>query len=89
VIILKFNEQGVLTNVGGDALELEGLEAGPAKKGSVRRSEFPKALGDILVIGGPLRLLFRAGHLSSSVLADRLVRSPVCLLAFRRLGTEE
>ena len=68
----QFDKQCVLPNVGGDALELEGLEACPAEEGGVSRCELAEVLRQLLVAvatGGGASL----GYLSSSVLADGLV----------------
>lgn len=45
VVETQLNEEGTLPHVGGHALELEGLEAGPAEKIGVGRGEFAKILG--------------------------------------------
>ena len=82
----ELDEERRLAHVGGHALELEGLEAGPAEKGRVLGGEAPEQLCDVLVrVISAERLLLCGGHLRHGVLADRLVRRPVLLLALGRL----
>ena len=82
----ELDEERRLAHVGGHALELERLEAGPAEEGRVLRGEAPEELGDVLVrVVSAERLLLRRGHLGGGVLADRLVRWPVLFLALGRL----
>lgn len=69
-----------MADVGGNALELEGLEAGPTKKGGVCGCKFPEGLGDVLV-GIATRSSRGLLHLRLRVLADGSVRGPMDLLA--------
>ena len=80
VVVAQLDDERVLADVGGDALELEGLEAGPTKEGGVGGCKFPEGLGNVLVgiaTGSSRGLL----HLRLSVFADGSVRGPVDLLA--------
>ncbi len=79
VVVAQLDDEGVLADVGGDALELEGLEAGPTKEGGVGGCKFPEGLGNVLV--GIATGSSRGFHLRLSVLADGSVRGPVDLLA--------
>ena len=79
VVVAQLDDERVLADVGGDALELEGLEAGPTKEGGVGGCKFPEGLGDVLV--GIATGSSRGFHLRLSVLADGSVRGPVDLLA--------
>lgn len=74
VAVAQFDDESVLANVRGDALQLEGLETGPSEEGSVGRGEFAETLGEVLV--GEARhdgVLLCARYLVRSVLANRLV----------------
>lgn len=84
-VISELDEEAVLADVGGHALELECLEAGPAEEGRVGGGELAEVLDEILIrVRGAHGLLLCAGELGSSMLADGLVRGPMRLLAFRR-----
>jgi hypothetical protein len=74
-----------VTDVGREALELEGLETSPAEEAGVRGGKLAKAFDE--VFGHTCRhgVLFGSRNLAGSVLADLLVRSPMRLLAFLRL----
>ena len=63
-----------MAHVGGYALELESLEAGPAEESGVLGGEAAEKLGDIFVrVVGADGLLLCRGHLLRGVLADGLV----------------
>lgn len=82
-VVAELDEEGVLADVGGEALELEGLEAGPAEEVGVGGGELAEVLCEVFVgvaDGGGGGLL-DAGELACGVLADGLVGWPVCLLA--------
>jgi hypothetical protein len=82
----ELDEERGLAYVGRYALELECLEARPAKESRVLRREAAEELGNVLIrVFSAKRLLLRRSDLRDSVLADRLVRWPVLFLAFRGL----
>lgn len=47
--VVEVDEKSLLANVGGNTLDLEGLEAGPVHQRCVCRSEFTKVLRYVLV----------------------------------------
>lgn len=78
----ELNKQGVGPDVGGKALQLESLEAGPSKQCRVVRCELAEVLRDVFVrVVRSDWLLLSTGDLSGGVLADGLVGCPVRLLA--------
>ena len=83
----ELDEEGRLPDIGGHTLELEGLEASPAKESGVLGGEAAEKLGDVFVrIVGADGLLLGRGYLGHGVLADGLVRWPVLFLALRGLS---
>ena len=74
-----------MADVGRNALELQRLEACPAQEGGVGGSKFADTLDDVFTIAAAQHVLLRGRDLTRCVLADLLVRTPVCLLAVRRL----
>lgn len=81
----KLDQEDVLADVGGDALQLESLEASPAKQWSMARAEFSEALDETLIGQAGTSHMFGGRHLRCGMLADRLMRRPVRLLACLRL----
>lgn len=77
----ELDEEGVLADVGGDALELERLETGPPEERGVCGGELPQAFGNVVA---PARLL-HGRDLVGGVLADDFVAWPVGFLACSRL----
>ena len=55
--VAEFDEERVLADVGGDAFELEGLEARPAEEARVRGDEFAEAFNERFVIHARAGLL--------------------------------
>lgn len=82
-MIIEFNDESLLTNVCGDALQLKSLENGPVEKFLVSGGEFPQALDQILIVLTTDWLLLRGRKLRSRMLADRFVGRPVAFLAVR------
>ena len=78
-MVAELDEERVLADVGGHAIELEPLEACPAEKGGVRGDVFAEALDEAFVVDAGTRLL-RGRDLRRGMLADGLVRWPVRLL---------
>jgi len=68
----QLDEESVLADVGGDAFQLEGLEAGPPEQCGVCGSEFPQSFCDILA---PVarRWLLHGRDLVRGMLADNFV----------------
>lgn len=81
ILIVKFDEEGTLAEIGGYAFELEGLESCPTEECGMCRGEITEILGEVFVSIGRESLLFCAGHLSSHVLADSTMGWPMYLLA--------
>lgn len=63
----------MLPDVGGHALQLQGLETSPAEQVCMRRGEFTKAADNIIADARPYKLLLRRDRLISRVLAYWLV----------------
>jgi hypothetical protein len=75
-----------LAYVGGYTFELKGLETCPAEEGGMLGGEATEEFCDVFIrVVGADGLLLCRGHLGRGVLADRLVRWPVLLLAIRGL----
>jgi len=85
IVVRKFNEERVLTNVGRDALELESLEARPSQQSLMGRSELAEVLGEVFGITGSSSVCSSLLDLSGGVLADSPVCRPMVLLAILRL----
>lgn len=51
-VVVEVHKECFLPDVRRQAFDLEGLEAHPAKKLRVRRSEFAEVLGNIVVVHG-------------------------------------
>ena len=85
--VAELDEESVLADVGGHAPQLEGLEAGPSDELVVGGGELAEVLDEV-VVDASVAWLLRRGDLRRGMLADRLVRWPVCLLAILRLSEE-
>jgi len=72
-VVIKLNDESLLTNVGGDALELKSLENGPIEKFLMSGGKFPQVLGHVLVVITADRLLPGSRELRSGMLTDRFV----------------
>lgn len=76
-----------MTNVGGEAFELESLEDGPTDEVCVGRGEFAEIFGEILIGEVGRRsdgngMLFGSSELIRSVPTKELVLGPIRFLAF-------
>ena len=71
-VIIKLDDESLLTNVGRDALQLQGLENDPIEKFLVSGSKLPQVLDHVLVVISANRLL-GSRELGSGMLADRFV----------------
>ena len=71
--VAELDEDSVLADVRREALQLEGLETGPADESRVRGDELAEALDKAFVIHSGRGLLCRR-ELRRSMLADRFVR---------------
>ena len=71
-VIIKLDDESLLTNVGRDALQLKSLENDPIEKFLVSGSKFPQVLDHVLVVISANRLL-GSRELGSGMLADRFV----------------
>lgn len=72
-VVIELNDESLLTNVGRDTLQLEGLENDPVEKFLMSGSEFPQVLDYTLVVVTRHRLLLGSRDLRSGMLADRFV----------------
>jgi hypothetical protein len=79
-VVRELDDERELAHVGGDAFDLERLEAGPGEERLVRGGELAELLGEVLV-GVARAGLLRGGESALRVLADRAVLRPVVLLA--------
>jgi hypothetical protein len=82
-VVIEFNNEGLLTNVCRDALQLKSLENDPVEEFLVSGSELPQALDHILIVVTAHRLVFCGRELRSRVLADGFMGRPMTLLAIR------
>jgi hypothetical protein len=67
-VVIKLNDECLLTNVGGDALQLKGLENSPVKKFLMSGGKFPQVLDHTFVV-----LTADWLHLSGGMLTDRFM----------------
>lgn len=81
ILIVELNKEGALSDVGRNALQLEGLESRPTEQSVMCRSEITEVLGEILVSEGGEGLLLCARQLGCCMLADSAVGWPVDFLA--------
>ena len=72
-VVVELDEEGVVADVGGHALELEGLEAGPAEEAGVCGHVFAETLDEAVVVYHARAGLFGGRDLGDGVLADRLM----------------
>lgn len=72
-MVIKLNDKSLLTDIGGDALQLEGLENGPIEKVLMSGGEFPQILDHALIVVSAQWLLLGSRDLGSGMLADRFV----------------
>ena len=72
-MVIKLDDESLLTNVGRDALQLKGLENGPIEKFLMSGSEFPEVLDHALVVITADRLLLGSRELRSGMLTDGFV----------------
>ena len=68
-MVIELNNESLLTDVCGDALQLKGLENGPIEKFLMSGGKFPQVLDHGLIV----RLLLCGRDLRSGVLTDRFV----------------
>lgn len=72
-MVVKLDDESLLTNVGRDALQLKSLENGPVEEFLMSGGEFPQVLDHALVVVTADWLLFGSRNLRSCMLANRFV----------------
>ena len=72
-MVIKLDDESLLTNVGRDALQLKSLENGPIEKFLMSGGEFPQVLDHTLVVITADRLLLGSRELRSGMLTDGFV----------------
>lgn len=72
-MVIKLDDESLLTNVGRDALQLKSLENGPIEKFLMSGGEFPQVLDHALVVITADRLLLGSRELRSGMLTDGFV----------------
>lgn len=73
ILVVEFDKESVLAEIGRDTLKLKGLESCPTKESGMHRGKVAEILGKILVSKGREGLLFRTRQLGGHVLADSAV----------------
>ena len=72
-MVIKLDDESLLTNVGRDALQLKSLENGPIEKFLMSGGEFSQVLDHALVVITADRLLLGSRELRSGMLTDGFV----------------
>ena len=72
-MVIKLDDESLLTDVGRDALQLKSLENGPIEKFLMSGGEFPQVLDHALVVIAADRLLLGSRELRSGMLTDGFV----------------
>ena len=72
-VVIELNDESLLTNVGGDAFQLESLENGPVKELLMSGGKFSQMLDHVLIVLAAGWLLLGGRDLGSGMLADRFV----------------
>ena len=72
-MVIELDDKSLLTNVGGDALELKGLENGPIEKFLMSGGKFPQVLDHVLVVLSTHWLLLGSRNLGSGMLTGRFM----------------
>ena len=72
-MVIKLDDESLLTNVGRDALQLKSLENGPIEKFLMSGGEFAQVLDHALVVITADRLLLGSRELRSGMLTDGFV----------------
>jgi len=72
-VVIKLDDESLLTNVGRDALQLKSLENGPIEKFLMSGGEFAQVLDHALVVITADRLLLGSRELRSGMLTDGFV----------------
>ena len=72
-MVIKLDDESLLTNVGRDALQLKSLENGPIEKFLMSGGEFPQVLDHALVVLSTNWLQLGSRDLRRGMLAGRFV----------------